>query len=727
MKRGSAALAWLFTLALIGLSLLAFLAPAAHAHQATPSTSAPTLYTGRTGLLFPARAVAQDTGEPVARFYLFYSATCPHCHEIMENYLPTVYEKYGDQVEYKYFDINEDSETYLTMLALEQVLGLPEDRQGYVPALIIGDKVMVGGNEIPEQLEPAIDEYLAQGGVDFVPLDALPEVVLPTPAPTVQILVIFDATHPDFEALNTLISSLGQEYENGLQAYALDTSQEESAELLAQINAGLGIDPPAAGTPQVLIGRTMLVGLEEIQSQLPDLVAKYYEEGGLTLPSLEELSGVSPTATVTPPEGSTPAPTAESTAQPVPSPTTTDRPIYLAFFEQAGCQDCARTTYDLRVVQEQYPQLQVERFPIEEAENKRLNEWLSEKVGVPEEQRLSTPMVIVGEDYLIGTDATLNNLLAVVSKYQETGAERTWEDYDPNEAGQNIIDRFQSFGMATVLVAGLIDGLNPCAFATLVFFISYLTFTGRRGRDILFVGLSFTLGVFITYLLVGMGLLTVVQSLGIFSSLGKWLYLLTALLCIVLAILTFRDYGKARQGQVTEMALKLPMSFRRRINKVIRESSQVRAFVAMAFVTGFVVSLIELACTGQVYLPTIVYVLSQTDLAAQAFLYLVLYCLMFILPLIVVFLLSYFGATSQQLGQFVNRHTATIKLVTGLVFVGLALWMTWTVAPLFGIQPPWTWVLMGVVVGIIALGAVLLKKYWKESPTSKTRQRRSRA
>jgi uncharacterized membrane protein len=53
--------------------------------------------------------------------------------------------------------------------------------------------------------------------------------------------------------------------------------------------------------------------------------------------------------------------------------------------------------------------------------------------------------------------------------------------------------------------------------------------------------------------------------------------------------------------------------------------------------------------------------------------------------------------------------------------------MTWAMAPLFGIQPPWTWVLMGVVVVIIALGAVLLEKYWKEAPASKARQRRSRA
>jgi len=279
-----------------------------------------------------------------------------------------------------------------------------------------------------------------------------------------------------------------------------------------------------------------------------------------------------------------------------------------------------------------------------------------------------------------------------------------------------------------VLGAGLIDGLNPCAFATLVFFISYLTFTGRRGRDILFVGVSFALGVFLTYLLVGVGLLKVVQSLSFFTALGRWIYLVTALLCIVLAILTFRDFFRARQGRETEMTLKLPLNLRRRINQVIRENAQTRAFVAMAFVTGFVVSLIELACTGQVYLPTIVYVMSQPELASQAFLYLVLYCLMFILPLIVVFLLAYFGTSSEQLGQFVNRYTSTIKFVTGLVFVGLALWMTWATAPLFGIVPPTTWMVMGGVVAVIVVAVAVLVVTDKSAPAKPSaRRRRSQA
>jgi cytochrome c biogenesis protein CcdA/glutaredoxin len=653
---------------------------------------------------------AQDA--PVVRFYLFYSPTCPHCHEIMDNYLPKVYEKYGDQVEYQYIDIQED-DNYLTMLGLETKLGVPTDRQGHVPALVIGDQVLIGGAEIPDQLEGAIDEYLTQGGVDFPSLEDLPEVVLPTPEPAVQILVFFDASHADFQALNVFLSSLVQQYGGGLQVLPVDLTVADNSAKLAELHQGLGVGQPVSGAPEILVDRRLLVGIQEIEAQLPQLVEQYLAQGGSAIPSWEDLVGGEPLETATPePEATEAAP----------------KPIYLAYFEQAGCQECARTIYDLQVVQQQYPQLQVESFAIEEEENKALSEWLGDKVGVPQEKRLSTPMIVVGDDYLIGTDAYLENLLAVVAKYAETGAERTWDDFDPEQGGQGIIDRFRSFGVLTVLGAGLIDGLNPCAFATLVFFISYLTFTGRRGSDILFVGLSFALGVFLTYLLVGVGLLKIVQSLSFFTALGRWVYLLTALLCLVLAVFTFRDFFKARGGQTGEMALKLPLNIRRRINKVIRENAQTRAFVAVAFVTGFVVSLLELACTGQVYLPTIVYVMSQPELATQAFLYLLLYCLMFILPLVVVFVLSYFGTSSEQLGRFINRHTSTIKLITGLLFVGLALWMTWALAPLFGVHSPWNWVLMGGVLVIIVAGVVGLYLIDRRTPRKPVpRRRRSRA
>ncbi|MGD8793371.1 MAG: hypothetical protein PVF47_12545 [Anaerolineae bacterium] len=648
--------------------------------------------------------------EGVVQFYLFYSETCPHCHDIMDNYLPTVYEKYGDQVEYEYINIYNNTEMYQTMLALAQKMGLPPEDQGYVPTLFIGDKVLVGADEIPAKLEGYIDDYLAQGGVAYPDLEALPPVVLPTPEPTVQILVFVDQTHPDFAELNNLLVGLVQQYPGVLEPYAVDVSDSGNPDTLAQVNEALAITPPQAGTPQVLIDHQMLVGIDEISAQLPGLVEDYAAQGGVAIPDLESLVG-----------GATPTPT--------PPPPAERQPIYLAYFEKAGCQECARTEYDLDVVLEEYPQVVIDRFAMEEAESTELNAWLSDRYGVPEEKRLSTPMIFVGQDVLVGTEANLQNLLAAVSKYAATGAERTWDDFDSEAGGQEIQDTFRRFGVLGVLGAGLIDGLNPCAFATLVFFISYLTFTGRRGRDILFVGLAFALGVFLTYLLVGVGLLKAVQALPFFTALGRWVYLLTALLCVVLAALTFRDFFRAREGKASEMTLKLPLGLRRRINKVIREGAQTQAFVAMALFTGFLVSLIELACTGQVYLPTIVYVLSVPELAAQAFLYLVLYCVMFILPLIVVFVLAYRGTTSEQLGRFVNRHTATIKLLTGLVFGGLALWMTWTLAPLFGVESPWNWLLLGGVVVLIALGAAILMITGRKKPPKKAARsrRRSRA
>jgi cytochrome c biogenesis protein CcdA/glutaredoxin len=634
------------------------------------------------------KATDPATGEPVVGFYLFYSETCPHCHQVMESFLPTVYEKYGDQVKYEYLNISADSETYLTMLALGEKMGVPEAERGYVPTLFIGDQALIGSGEIPDKLEGLIDQYLAQGGVDFPSLEDLPEVILPTPEPQVQMLVFLDTAHPSFDQLNTFLVSLVQQYGSQLQPLAIDIKSGENAETLAQLNTALGIDEPEAGTPEILIDRQMLVGMEEIEAQLPGLVEQFLAQGGVAIPSWDELMSGAPAET--------------------PSPVAEPEPIYVAYFEQAGCQECARTIYDLGVIQEQYPQLVVESFSIEDPDSKALSEWLGEQYGVPEQRRLSTPMIFVGEDVLIGEEAILENMLPAVAKYAASGAPRTWGDFDPEAGSQGIIARFRSFGALTVLGAGLIDGLNPCAFATLVFFISYLAFTGRRGREILFVGLAFALGVFLTYLLVGVGLLKVIQSLSFFGSLGRWIYLVTALLCVILAAFTFRDYTKARQGKVTEMTLRLPRILQRRIHKVIRESAQMRAFVGVAFVTGFVVSLIELACTGQVYLPTIVYVLSQPELAARAFLFLVLYCLMFILPLIVVFVLAYLGTTSEQLAQFVNRRTAGIKLATGLVFTGLALWMTWTMAPLFGVMGTWRWVLMAAVVVLIAASSVSL-------------------
>jgi cytochrome c biogenesis protein CcdA len=274
------------------------------------------------------------------------------------------------------------------------------------------------------------------------------------------------------------------------------------------------------------------------------------------------------------------------------------------------------------------------------------------------------------------------SLEALLKVYEPGGAERIWKDWQESagkRAQQGIVERFKSLGVFTVVLAGLVDGLNPCAFATLVFFVSYLTLSGRKGRDILTTGAAFTLGVFLAYLAVGLGMYKVLDLLGdLLTTLGRWLYGLTALFCAGLAVFSFVDYLKARQGDIADMTLNLPHKLRMRINAIIRQGHHSRAFVAGAFLTGLAVSFLELACTGQVYLPTIIFVMSQPGLRVRAFAFLVLYNVLFIVPLAVVFVLAYYGTGSKQLTRFLQRRAAVVKLAMALLFASLAGWLTFT-------------------------------------------------
>jgi cytochrome c biogenesis protein CcdA len=123
------------------------------------------------------------------------------------------------------------------------------------------------------------------------------------------------------------------------------------------------------------------------------------------------------------------------------------------------------------------------------------------------------------------------------------------------------------------------------------------------------------------------------------------------------------------------MQLNLPHGLRMRINAVIRRSRRSHAFVAGSFVTGIAVSLLELACTGQVYLPTIIFVMSQPEMRTRAFGFLGLYNLLFVVPLIVVFVLAYYGTTSKQLTRFLQRRAAAVKLGMAVLFTALATWL----------------------------------------------------
>ncbi|MCJ7782998.1 MAG: hypothetical protein MUP41_03645, partial [Desulfobacterales bacterium] len=414
--------------------------------------------------------------------------------------------------------------------------------------------------------------------------------------------------------------------------------------------------------PVVIIGNKILGGEAKIRADLEGLVKSYAEKGGIPWPSLQATKS----------ERWIPrAPTEEEK--------NSQKIIYGAFFYTHGCLDCEGKKTQLEEWVLKVPDLRIGTFDLTKEENKALNEALFQIFHVPESKREGIVKFYMGGDYLMGDDYGYENFQKLVSKYQGKEAPPPWEKVTQEalkNGEQRIVERFKRFSLSAVLIAGFIDGINPCAFATIIFLVSYLTFIGKKSREILFYGIIFTLGVFIAYLLAGVGLMAGLRQLSGFPMITKGIYLVIAVFAFALGIISLYDYVLFRRGKMSEWKLQLPKALKKRVHKIIREGTQSqRAGYLGTFALGFVIAATEVICTGQVYLPTIGYIMTIPKLRVHAFFNLVLYNIMFIIPLVAIFVAVFFGITSDKMALLTKEHTGTVKLLTAILFMGLGVFL----------------------------------------------------
>jgi cytochrome c biogenesis protein CcdA len=257
------------------------------------------------------------------------------------------------------------------------------------------------------------------------------------------------------------------------------------------------------------------------------------------------------------------------------------------------------------------------------------------------------------------------------------------------QAGQlDLIERFKRFSPLAIIGAGLTDGINPCAFTVIVFFISFLALQGYRKRELVTIGLTFIFAVFLTYLLIGLGLFNFIYALKGFWIVMRLINIGIGALSIALGILCIYDLYKYKTtGSSEDLVLQLPKPVKDRIHSVIgmhyrkakdgMVTRHIFNLILTALVTGFLVSLLEAVCTGQLYVPTIAFILKTSHLKIQALGYLGLYNLMFVAPLFVIFIAALFGVTSGDFSAFMKKHLPTIKILMALVFFGLGIFLIW--------------------------------------------------
>ena len=227
-----------------------------------------------------------------------------------------------------------------------------------------------------------------------------------------------------------------------------------------------------------------------------------------------------------------------------------------------------------------------------------------------------------------------------------------------------------SISLIPVFLAGLLDGINPCVFSTLLFLISSLTLAGRKRKEIFIIGIFFTITVFITYYLVGLGLFQGLRTASVFPFIADIIKYILIFFLILISVLSLYDFVQIKKGRAAKISLQLPKFLKLKIHGVIREQSKSSSIIIGALVLGVMVSVFELACTGQVYFPTIAYLVKLGQ--SSAYFYLLIYNISFIIPLFIVFVLIYKGTGSKAITGFFQNNMGLMKISLSLLFFILA-------------------------------------------------------
>lgn len=292
-------------------------------------------------------------------------------------------------------------------------------------------------------------------------------------------------------------------------------------------------------------------------------------------------------------------------------------------------------------------------------------------------QGVDVPAIFIGRSVFGGETEISKNLPAELAKFRNDPQSYLEQMITPFTSPHDTVmikeEAFNALTYGVVLGAGLLDGINPCAFTTVIFLISYLSLVGGGRKQMLYTGGMFTLAVFATYLAIGLAFFNFVRPILQQQFAATIVNSLLLFVVGVFAVFSLVDFIRCLKGRVTDITLQLPDFLKGKIREKIRNFARnKKALISASFILGVVIASMELVCTGQVYFP-IVTMISEPRYRIAATKYLVSYNIAFIIPLVAVFLLATFGVTSERMGTFFRRHVAMVKLGLAILFIAMAI------------------------------------------------------
>ena len=354
----------------------------------------------------------------------------------------------------------------------------------------------------------------------------------------------------------------------------------------------------------------------------------------------------------------------------------------LEVYSQSGCADCewVRESFLPEAEARFGTNLESRVWDIAEKESFLRLLGVLDRAGVEDNE--SVYLVLDGAEVLAGRAAIERDGLAALERLSGCPAPPPPAAAAPEAVPRRFLDRLT---VPAILLAGLADGFNPCAFSIVIFLAGALAAGGRMRRARIVGGWTFCAASYATYVLMGLGLVGALRALEGLRALRDALFLALALALLVLSALSFRDAFRYRRERTPKaIALQLPDGVKRRIREFSTARWSGPAVVGSSLVCGFVVTLLDSLCTGQIYIPVLA-LLARDGGSLRALLLLLLYNAAFIAPLVAIFLLAAYGADAPRMSRWSKRNVFPSKLFLGAMFLAMAVLLA---APLLPRRAP---------------------------------------
>jgi len=212
--------------------------------------------------------------------------------------------------------------------------------------------------------------------------------------------------------------------------------------------------------------------------------------------------------------------------------------------------------------------------------------------------------------------------------------------------------------LSVVLVSGLIDSFNPCAISLLLIYISLMFTLQKDRKEVFYFGLTYVVSIYVTYLLIGLGLLkagTLFTAYPV-SKAG-------AIFVIIFGFMNIKEYFFPN----APFSIRIPLKIRAMVSKYAYQAT-----IASAIIVGILIGLYEFPCSGAIYLAVVSMLSSKTNFLT-GFGYLLLYNLMFILPLIAIFIAATNKITTEKFINLQEKHGRKLHLILALAMIVLGL------------------------------------------------------